>query len=106
MNNNNNNNNRSAAAAAPFSRSFMLSIVLPFVSQSGTMPRYAGGVIEWTKQELKELDHRTRKLLTMSGGLHPADCVVRLYVPRKHGGRGLISVEDCINQARLLKKTC
>ena len=32
----------------------------------------------------------------MNGG-----CVARLYVPRKHGGRGLTSVEDCINQARL-----
>ena len=43
--------------------------------------RYAGGIIEWTKQELKELDRRTRKLLTMNGG-----CVAKLYVPRKHGG--------------------
>ena len=56
--------------------------------------RYAGGIIEWMKQELKELDHTTRKLLPMKGGLHPRDCVTRLYVPRKHGGRGLISVED------------
>ena len=63
--------------------------------------RYAGGIIEWTKQELKELDRRTRKLLTMNGGLHPRDCVARIYVPRKHGGIGLISVEDCINQARV-----
>ena len=63
--------------------------------------RYAGGIIEWTKQELKELDRRTRKLLIMNGGLHPRDCVARLYVPRKHDGRGLTSVEDCINQARL-----
>lgn len=39
--------------------------------------RYAGGIIEWTKQELKELDRRTRKLLTMNGGLHPRDCVAR-----------------------------
>ena len=39
----------------------------------------------------------------MNGGLHPRDCVARLYVPRKHGSRcrGLISVEHCINQARL-----
>ena len=63
--------------------------------------RYAGGIIEWTKQELKELDRRTRKLLTMNGGLHPRDCVAGLYVPRKHSGRGLTSVEDCINQAKL-----
>ena len=63
--------------------------------------RYPGGIIEWMKQELKELDRRTRKLLTKNGGLHPRDCVARLYVPRKDGGRGLISVEDCVNQARL-----
>ena len=33
----------------------------------------------------------------MDGGLRSRDCVARLYVPRKHGGRGVISVEDCIN---------
>ena len=48
--------------------------------------RYAGGIIECTKQEL---DGRARKVLTMNGGLHPRDCVARLYVPRKYGGRGL-----------------
>ena len=37
----------------------------------------------------------------MNGGLHPRDCVARLYVQRKYVGRGLVSVEDCINQARL-----
>lgn len=33
-----------------------------------------GGIV-WTKQELKELDRRSRKLLTMNGGLHLRDCV-------------------------------
>ena len=36
----------------------------------------------------------------MNGGLHPRDCVERLYVPRKQRGRGLTSVEDCVNQTR------
>ncbi|XP_068704584.1 uncharacterized protein [Montipora foliosa] len=67
--------------------------------------RYAGGLIEWTKQELKELDRRTTKLLTMNGGLYPRDCIARIYVPRKHSGRGLISVEDCINQTRASLET-
>ena len=66
-----------------------------------SLVRYAGGIIEWTKQELRDLDRRTRKLLTMNGGFHPRDCVTRLYVPRKDGGRGLIAVEDCANQARI-----
>ena len=37
----------------------------------------------------------------MNGDLHPRYCVSRLCVHRKHSGGGLISVEDCINQATL-----
>ena len=40
----------------------------------------------------------TRKQLTMHGSLHPRADVDRLYVPRKDGGRGLLSVEDSINK--------
>ena len=51
--------------------------------------RYAGGgIIEWTKQELKELDRRTRKVLTMNGGLHRRDCVAR------HNVQGSMVVEE------------
>ena len=35
----------------------------------------------------------------MYGGLHPKSDVDRLYVKRKEGGRGLISVERCIREA-------
>ena len=77
------------------------NLILAINTWAVSLIRYAGGIIEWTEQELKELDRRTRKLLTMNEGLHPRDCVARLHVPRKHGGRGLISVEGCINQARL-----
>ena len=31
---------------------------------------------------------------------HPRDCVTRPHVPRKEGVRVLISVEDCVSQAR------
>ena len=34
----------------------------------------------------------------MYGGLHPNNDVDRLYVKRKEGGRGLISVEQCIRE--------
>lgn len=54
-----------------------------------------------TRVKLVRPVRRTRKLLTMNGGLYPRDFVVGLYIPRKHGGRRLISVEDCIIQARL-----
>ena len=66
--------------------------------------RCAGRIIEWTKQELKELDRRTRNVLTMNGGLHPRDCVARLYVPRKYGGRGLVSLESYVQSSEELLK--
>ena len=37
---------------------------------------------------------QNKKIANKNGGMHPRDCVARLYVPRKHGGRGLISLED------------
>ena len=36
----------------------------------------------------------------MNRALNPRDCVARLYVPRAEGGKGLISVEECIGQAK------
>ena len=51
----------------------------------------------WTKSELAELDCRTRNLLTIHGALHPRSNVSRLYLPRREGGRGIISVKDAIN---------
>ena len=33
--------------------------------------RYGAGVLEWRLNEQKELDRKTRKLLTMHKGLHP-----------------------------------
>ena len=35
----------------------------------------------------------------MYGALHPKSDVDRLYIPRKEGGRGLISIEDCVELA-------
>ena len=58
--------------------------------------RYGAGVIMWTVEELKTLDRKTRKLLTRYGALHPRSDIDRLYVPRKRGGRGLISCEYCV----------
>ena len=45
--------------------------------------RYDAGVLEWIFDKLKELDRKTRKLLTMHKGLHPKSDVDRLYISRK-----------------------
>ena len=56
--------------------------------------RYSSGIIDWTKADLREI--KTRKLLTMHRAHHPKASVVRLYLPREDGGRGLMSIEQCV----------
>ena len=47
--------------------------------------RYSGHLLKWTRDELKQMDQGTRKLMTMHKALHPRDDVGRLYVSRKKG---------------------
>ena len=58
--------------------------------------RYSGPFLKWTRDELKQMDQRTRKLMTMHKALHPRDNVDRLDVLRKEGGRGLASIEKSV----------
>jgi hypothetical protein len=55
--------------------------------------RYRFGVINWKLEEIKEIDSKTRKMLTMYKMHHPKVDIGRLYVKRKEGGRGLVQVE-------------
>ena len=59
--------------------------------------RYSGPFLKWTREELRQMDQRTRKLMTMHKALHPRDDTDRLYVSRKEGGRGLVNIEDCVD---------
>ena len=58
--------------------------------------RYGAGIIQWKASELKDLDRKSRKAMTIYGGLHPKSDVDRLYEKKEEGGGGLISVERCI----------
>ena len=49
---------------------------------------------------MKEMDRKTRKIITMYGGLHPRSNVDRLYLPISEEGRVLASIEDCANDER------
>ena len=51
----------------------------------------------WAWDELKRIDQRTKKLMTIHKVLHPRDHVDRLYVSRKEGGRGLANIEDSVD---------
>ena len=57
--------------------------------------RYSAAFVSWRTSELQAIDRKNRKLFTIYGALHPKSDVGRLYIPRKEGGRGLISIEDC-----------
>ena len=72
--------------------------------------RYGAGILNWRKDEVTEIDRRTRKLMTMNGAFDPKSDVSRLYVTRKQGGRGLIGIEKCVraegnNLARYVQNT-
>ena len=56
--------------------------------------RYFAAFVSLRKSELQGIDRKTRTLFTLYGALHPKSDVYRMY---KEGGRGLISIEDCIS---------
>ena len=58
---------------------------------------YSWRFLKWTKEELKQTDQRTRKLIIMFKALHSRDDVVWVYVSRKEGGRGLAGIEDSVD---------
>lgn len=54
---------------------------------------YSFNVIKWSLTDIKSLDIKTRKIMTMERLHHPKADVDRLYIPRASGGRGLIQLE-------------
>ena len=62
--------------------------------------RYSAGIVEWSKDQLEFLDGKTRKILNMNGAFKRTSGVNRLYMKRKDGGRGLISVLNCVEMEK------
>ena len=65
--------------------------------------RYTAGVLDWGIGALKKIDVKTRKTMTMHGAFHRKSNVDRLYMKRKDGGMGLISVLIVLRSRR---RTC
>ena len=61
--------------------------------------RYSAAFVSWRKSELEAIDRKIRNLFNIYGALHPKSDVDRLYIPRKEGGRGLISIKDYVELA-------
>ena len=59
---------------------------------------YPAGIISWPLREMQATDFKTRKLLTMHGGIHPKSSILRLKTKQREGGRGLVSIRATIQE--------
>jgi len=78
------------------------ALVVPVLRQSF-------GIINWSTEEIKKIDTKTRNMQTMYKMHHPKSDIDRLYVKRKEGGRGLVQIEaaykaEIINIAEYLNR--
>jgi len=55
--------------------------------------RYSFSIINWRTEEIKKIDRKTRKMLTVYETRQPKADTDRLHVKRKEGGRGLVQIE-------------
>ena len=60
--------------------------------------RYGAGILQWKESEIKYMDRKSRKKMTMDGALNPKSDVDRLYIKRREGVRGLLSMENCVRK--------
>ena len=61
------------------------------------LERYLGPFLKWTREELKQMYQRTRKIMTIHKVLNPRANIDRLYASWKEGGRFLASIEDSVD---------
>ena len=52
-------------------------------------------VINWNLEEIRRMDRKVRKLLTLNRMHHQKGDVNRMYVARKEGGSGMVNLEMC-----------
>ena len=57
---------------------------------------YGAGILSGRVHELNSIDRKTRKIMTIHGAFHPKSNMDRLYLTRREGGRGLISIKQCV----------
>jgi hypothetical protein len=55
--------------------------------------RYSFGIINWRIEDIKKIDRKARKILTMYKVHYPKVDIDRLYVKRKEGWRELVQVK-------------
>ena len=61
---------------------------------------YISGIIEWIQVELGDLDRKTVKFMLAHHALHLQRDVDRRYLPKKTSGRGLLQVEQTVEEEK------
>ena len=69
------------------------NLIKGIITWAVPLVRYSGPFLKLTRDEIKYMDKRTKKIKT----IHLRDDVDRLYVLRKEGGRGLTSTEGSVD---------
>ena len=62
------------------------TLAIPVVS-------YTFNVVNWNLEEIKRIDRKIRKSMTLNRMHHPEAELSRMYIPRTEGGRGMINLE-------------
>ncbi|KAI5720807.1 hypothetical protein M8J77_011910 [Diaphorina citri] len=66
---------------------------------------YSFGIIKWTDTDLANLMRKVRVELTKQRKHHPKASTIRLTLPRREGGRGLIDINNLHNgQVKIMRK--
>jgi hypothetical protein len=60
--------------------------------------RYSAAILDWTQEEIDKLDRSTRKWMALHGAMNLNSDTDRLYVPRRRGGKGLMSIKDTMKK--------
>ena len=68
-------------------------------SRAVSLVRYSAGILKWTKDELKIMFRKTRKMM-MNRMYHPHSDINRLFIRKMKGGRGLLSIVDCVERTK------
>ena len=62
--------------------------------------KYGARITNWKVNGFKTMDRTTRKTLMMYGAFHLNSDIDQVYLKRKHGGRGLISIEISVRSEK------
>ena len=61
-------------------------------------------IINWKKEELEQMDMKTRKVLSWNSSFHVNSNIGRIYTKCDKGGRGLNSIDVHIARSILIRR--